>query len=160
MNTINGVFMINGIFQQPGANANYEIVEESAGISSIRFTGTASSVSYDPNNANIPIGGVIVSVASSHGFNYQPLVSAGGTVVVSLAGTITSVSIGNSGSGYRSGIQTVSVGIQTESLGAAGITSIGLATVASGFVTSITINNPQVFYRPRDIRNVGYIFCV
>ena len=156
MNTINGVFMINGIFQQPGANANYEIVEESAGISSIRFTGAASSTAADINTANVPVGGVIVSVASSHGFNYQPLVSAGGTAVVSLAGTITSVSIGNSGSGYRSGIQTVAVGIQTESVGAAGITSIGLATVVSGFVTSITINNPQVFYRPRDIRNVGY----
>ena len=156
MNTINGIFMINGVFQQPGANANYEIVEESAGVSSVRFTGTASSVSYDPNNANIPVGGVIISVASSHGFNYQPLVSAGGTAVVSLAGTVRTVAIGNSGSGYRSGIQTVTVGLQTESLGAAGITSIGLATVVAGFVTSINITNPQVFYKPRDIRNVGY----
>ena len=156
MTTINGVIMINGVFQQPGANANYEIVEESAGISSIRFTGAASSTAADVNTANIPVGGVIVSLASSHGFNYQPLVSAGGTAIVSLAGTVTTVSIGNSGSGYRSGIQTVTVGLQTESLGSAGITSIGLATVVAGFVTSINITNPQVFYKPRDIRNVGY----
>ena len=56
---------------------------------------------------------MIVSVGSQEGLGYQPLVAAGGTAVVSAAGTITSVSIGNSGSGYRSGIQTnVSVGVQ------------------------------------------------
>ena len=47
---------------------------------------------------------MIISVASTSGFGYQPLFS-GGTAVVSLAGTINSVSIGNTGSGYRSGIQ-------------------------------------------------------
>ena len=56
---------------------------------------------------------MIVSVGSQEGLGYQPLVAAGGTAVVSAAGTITSVSIGNSGSGYRSGIQTnVSVGVE------------------------------------------------
>ena len=92
------MLLINSIFQLP------EVTEitltESSGISSVRFTGTASSVSYDVNNANIPVGGIIVSAGSSAGFGYQPLVSAGGTNVVSAAGTIASISIGNTGSGY------------------------------------------------------------
>ena len=71
------------------------------------------------------MGGVIVSVGSSAGFGYQPLVSAGGTNIVSAAGTITSISIGNTGSGYRSGIQTVSVGVGTSSTGTANIELIG-----------------------------------
>ena len=65
----------------------------------------------------LPIGGVILSVGSTEGHGYQPLVAAGGTAVVSTAGTIQSVSIGYSGSGYRSGIgQTVNVGVGTTSL--------------------------------------------
>ena len=87
------------------------------------------------------------------GFGYQPLVS-GGTAVVSLA--INSVSIGNTGSGYRSGIQTVSVGLQTEGFDQSGITTIGLANITDGHVTSVDITNPQFFYKPRDIYNVGY----
>ena len=40
---------------------------------------------------------------------------AGGTVTVSAAGSVTAVSIANSGSGYRAGIQTVvNVGVQTD----------------------------------------------
>ena len=71
--TNNAVVLINNIFQGPGNNYNYSLTEV-GGISSIRFTGTASSVGYDPNNANIPVGGIIVSVGSSEGFGYQPLV--------------------------------------------------------------------------------------
>ena len=57
---------------------------------------------------------MIVSVGSTGGLGYQPLVAAGGTAIISAAGTITSISIGNSGSGYRVGVQTtVNVGLQT-----------------------------------------------
>jgi hypothetical protein len=101
----NAVILINDIFQKPsqgpGLTADYTL-SENAGITSISFTGTATSVSFDINNANIPRGGIIVSVGSTEGFGYQPLVSAGATVTVSIAGTISAISIGNSGSGYRS----------------------------------------------------------
>ena len=97
----NAVILINDIFQGPGLTYDYTL-SESVGITSIKFTGTATSVSYDVNNASIPRGGIIVSVGSTDGFGYQPLVSAGGTAIVSIAGTISSISIGNSGSGYRS----------------------------------------------------------
>ena len=107
ISTSNAVVLINNVFQEPkraGAVSiigNYEI-SENAGISTIEFIGGISSVSYDINNANIPRGGVIVSVASTTGLGYQPLISAGGTSIVSTAGTISNISLGYSGSGYRS----------------------------------------------------------
>jgi len=153
--TNNAVVLINNIFQGPGNNYNYSLTEV-GGISSIRFTGTASSVSYDPNNANIPIGGVIVSVGSSEGFGYQSLVSAGGTAVVSAAGTIASISIGNTGSGYRSGIQTVNVSIQREKLNGVDVVAIGTAAISNGHITGVAVTDGRVFYVPRDISNVGY----
>ena len=153
--TNNALILINGILQAPGSNGDFELSTVGSGTT-ITFTGAASSVARDVNTASIPVGGVIVSVASTSGFGYQPLVSAGGTAVVSLAGTINSVSIGNTGSGYRSGIQTVSVGLQTEGFDQSGITTIGLANVTDGHVTSVDITNPQFFYKPRDIYNVGY----
>ena len=52
-------------------------------------------ITYDANSSNLPVGGVIVSVGSSAGFGYQPLVSAGGTATVSTAGTISAVTIGS-----------------------------------------------------------------
>ena len=124
--TNNAIVLVNQIAQGPqrytgiGVNVpgDYTIIEESVGITSIQFTGSISSVASDPNSSNVPLGGVIVSVGSTEGLGYQPLVVAGGTAVVSGLGTISSISIGNSGSGYRSGIQTVvNVGVQTLSTG-------------------------------------------
>ena len=148
--TNNAVILINGVFQGPqGEQAELEdyTLIESAGISSIRFVGTASSVGYDVNNANVPVGGVIVSVGSSTGFGLQPLVSAGGTAVVSAAGTISAISIGNSGSGYRIGIQTVvNVGVQTTSTGTPNIEFIGTASVSNGHIIGVAITNPGFGY--------------
>ena len=136
------LLLINGILQAPGANYNFT-ASENLGITSITFTGTASSVAYDVNNANIPVGGVIVSVGSTSGFGFQPLVAAGGTAIVSASGTIQSISIGNSGSGYRAGIQTVvSVGVGTSSTGTPRITSIGTAAISNGHIVSVAITNP------------------
>ena len=111
----NAIILINDVFQGPGRGSDYELEESgSTGITTISFTGTASSIASDVNTSNLPVGGVIVSVGSTEGFGYQPLVAAGGTAVVSTGGTISSVSIGNSGSGYRSGSQIANVGIQTQ----------------------------------------------
>ena len=141
----NALILINDIFQGPGLNYDYTL-SESAGITSIRFTGTAASVSYDINNTSIPRGGVIVSVGSKEGFGYQPLVSAGGTATVSIAGTIESISIGNSGSGYRESVQVVNVGVKTSSIGIPNIEFIGTAIVSGGHVVSIAITNPGTGY--------------
>jgi hypothetical protein len=139
----NAVVLINGIFQHPGQEYT---ITENLGISSISFIGSASSVSYDVNTATIPRGGTIVSFATTQGFGYQPLVSAGGTAVVSLAGSIQSISIGNSGSGYRVGIQTVRVGIQTQNLESTSITYVGVASISNGNIVSVAITNPGVGY--------------
>jgi hypothetical protein len=141
----NAIILINEILQGPGLTNEYNL-SESAGITDIRFTGTATSVSYDVNNASIPRGGIIVSVGSTEGFGYQPLVSAGGTAIVSITGTISSISIGNSGSGYREGVQVVNVGVGTSSTGTQNIEFIGTATVSGGHIVSVDITNPGAGY--------------
>jgi len=100
ISTENAIVLINGVFQNPGLSNNYSI-QESAGISSVVFTGAGTSTLYDINTSDLPSGGIIVSVGSTEGFGYQPLVTAGGTSIVSSGGTIQSISIGNTGSGYR-----------------------------------------------------------
>ena len=101
--TNTGVILLNEIFQNP--NDDYTIVE-TAGITSVSFTGVGATNNYDVNISSVPRGGIIVSVGETTNFGYQPLVAAGGTAIVSAAGTVESVSIGNSGSGYRVGLQT------------------------------------------------------
>ena len=141
----NAIILINDIFQGPGLTNDYTLTE-SVGITTIAFTGAATSVSYDINNASIPRGGIIVSVGSTEGFGYQPLVSAGGTAIVSVAGTISAISIGNSGSGYRSGVQVVRVGVALSSTDTPTIEFIGTASVSNGSIVSIAITNPGTGY--------------
>lgn len=137
------IVLINNVFQNPDDDFTFN---ELGSSSEIRFTGTATSVAYDPNNANIPRGGLIVSVGSSAGFGYQPLVCAGGTAIVSASGTIQSISIGNSGSGYRKDIQIIKVGIQTFDSYSANIEFIGTATVLNGNIVGVSVTNPGIGY--------------
>ena len=152
--TQNPFVVINGIVQEPTGLqppslqvADYRMSEDT-GITSITFIGNDGLPSgWDPNNGAYPIGGLMVSVGSSNGLGYQPLVAAGGTVTVSASGTITSVSIANSGSGYRAGIQTVvNVGVQTYSDGIPNLEFIGTAAVSGGHIVSVAITNPGVGY--------------
>ena len=158
LTTDNAVILVNDVFQIPGAINNYTLAQTTTGITTISFTGTGSSVSADPNVGTLPLGGAIVSVASTEGFGYQPLVAAGGTAVVSTAGTIESVSIANTGSGYRIGVQTVcNVAIQTSTLPGTSVIGIGTAIIAErGFISGIAITNPYIFNLPKFISNVGY----
>lgn len=147
ISTNNGIVLINEIFQSPGSSNNYTLSQNS-GITSISFVGLGVSSAYDINSSSLPRGGVIISVGSTSGFGYQPLVSAGGTAVISIAGTIQSVSIGNSGSGYRSGIQT-SVNVSIAKTNVSGITTyvnIGVASITDGYVTSVNVTNPGSGY--------------
>ena len=152
--TDNAIILINNIFQEPqGAQADqgtYDLIENS-GITSIRFDETGASFGYDPNRTNLPVGGFIISIGSTEGGGYQPLVSAGGTVTVSAGGSITAVSIGNSGSGYRTGLGTVFVGVQTSSTGTPNIDIIGSATVSNGHITGVTITNAGTGYTGTDL---------
>ena len=141
--TDNAITLINGIFQTPGTNQNYYL-EQNAGITTITFTGDSYVNTYDINNSDIPRGGIIVSMSPTSGYGFQPLVSAGGTAVVSISGTIQSVSIGNSGSGYRVGVQTVvNVGVTTDALT---YQNVGVASVSNGRVVSVAITSPGTGY--------------
>lgn len=137
------IILVNNQLQIPTKDFN---LNESGGKTNITFTGTATSASYDPNNASIPRGGIVVSFGSTSGFGYQPLISAGGTAIVSTSGTIQGVSIGNSGSGYRKDLQLVRVGIQTSDESTVNIQFIGTATVSNGSVVSVAITNPGIGY--------------
>jgi hypothetical protein len=149
--TGNAIVLYNDIFQNPlefnsiNNIADYRLLENS-GITSITFTGSNLSAKYDINTGNLPRGGIILSVGSSQGYGYQPLISAGGTCTLSGIGSIQSISIGNSGSGYRVGIQTVRVGVQTYSVGKPNITYVGIASISKGNIVSVAITNPGVGY--------------
>jgi hypothetical protein len=69
---------------------------------------------------------------------YQPLIGAGASAFVSAGGTILSVAIGNSGSGYRVGVQTVQVGYAVSTVGITTVVNIGTATVENGHIVAIT----------------------
>ncbi len=148
----NAILLINDIFQGPENSdlssvvGNYYL-KESSGITSVFFKGSGIATSYDINTSGLPIGGIIISSGSTAGFGYQPLVSAGGTAVVSMAGTIQSISIGNSGSGYRPGVQKiVNVAVTTSSLETPNLEFIGTAVVSNGHVVSVAITNPGSGY--------------
>ena len=149
ISTDNAIVLINDILQGPNFPLNtvdYDL-SESSGATIITFSGFSTFTKYDVNTVSIPRGGIIFSVGSTEGFGYQPLVAAGGTAIVSSAGTIQSISIGNSGSGYRSGIQTtVNVGVATSSTGIPNIKFIGTAAVSGGSIVSVAITNPGVGY--------------
>ena len=86
--TDTAIVLINDVFQTSGSTNEYTIIEDATvGVTTISFTGTGSSTT-DANVGNLPKGGIIVSVGSSEGFGYQPLVAAGGTVTVAAGGTI------------------------------------------------------------------------
>ena len=99
---------------------------------------------------------MIVSVGmTDQGLGFQPLISAGGTATVSAAGTISAISIGNSGSGYRAGIQTVvNVGVALSSTSAPSIEFIGTAAISNGNIVSVAITNPGTGYTTS---NVPYV---
>ena len=70
-------------------------------------------------------------------------------------GTISSIGIGNSGSGYRTGIAThngvvqevtYNVGLRTSDIDTVEVTAIGTATVVNGNITGVAITNPGVGY--------------
>lgn len=140
----NGIVLINGIFQTPttenNADNNFKIIENS-GIGSIVFsgirseTGTSIFISQSDLNMNqLPRGGLIVSLGSTPGLGYAPLVGASVTAIVSGGIIIGIGEDGNWGSGYRS---PVSVAV-TDSTGSSGIIS---ASVGAGGTLSFTVLN-------------------
>ena len=107
----NGILFINGVFQTPttlnNPQNNFKIIENS-GISSVIFSGITSSNSdiiltseFDVNQNQTPRGGIIVSLGSSSGLGYAPLVGANVFGKVGVGGSIISiVSTATTGSAF------------------------------------------------------------
>jgi hypothetical protein len=161
ISTDNAIVTINDVFQSPSRLEGNVLVgsynlNENVGITSINFSGNSVFAKNDINLTELPRGGVIFSVGSTGGFGYQPTISAGGTAIVSAAGTIQSISIGYSGSGYRSGLQTVNVGVGYSSLGNPIIELIGNAVISNGGISTVIITNPGSGYTNTNPPNVYF----
>ena len=98
----NGVLFINGIFQTPStennAGNNYEYDRSTAaGISSVVFTGITSTngsfivSNFDVNQNQLPRGGLIVSLGSTPGLGYAPLLQASVKVDIDGSGSIIDI---------------------------------------------------------------------
>lgn len=170
----NGILFINGVFQTPttlnNPENNFSIIENAiSGISSVVFSGITSAGTntiitseFDVNQNQIPRGGIIVSLGSSTGLGYAPLVGAAVTAVVGAGGSIVSVGLGttdNLGSGYN-GI--VSIGVSVYQSGHIGDTAIITASVGAGGTLSFTVGaggtgytNPKVFVSEPSYENLN-----
>ena len=95
----NGVVFINGIFQSPSSPNNPDnnfAIGEQAGISTITFTGIRSDTGQvisetDINKNQLPRGGVPITLGSTTGLGFAPLVPAKAIPTVTL-GQINSIS--------------------------------------------------------------------
>ena len=96
----NGILFINGVFQTPStennAGNNYEIDNDSTvGITSVIYTGITSvdgsfiQSDFDINQNQLPRGGLIVSLGSTPGLGYAPLVGAEIKVLKNSTGQLT-----------------------------------------------------------------------
>jgi len=147
----NAIILIRDIYQGPRrANGtvriegDYELVEGS-GITTAIFQETDLGVKYDNNTNNIPRGGMIVSVGSSQSRGYQPLVTAGGTAIVNSSGSITAISIGNTGAGYRELVQKeIIISAYNPVTGTS--STIGIATAFDGHIVGYRIDSPGTAY--------------
>lgn len=107
----NGIVLINGIYQTPLTenitNYNFKILEnKNAGITSVVFSGIRNENDVitisesDVNQNQLPRGGIIVSLGSTSGLGYAPLVGAKVRPVLNGNGSITGIigiaTIGNS----------------------------------------------------------------
>jgi len=121
----NGVLFINGVFQTPrtvnNTGNNYEFENDTtAGISSVVFTGISSvngdyiKSDFDINQNQLPRGGLIVSLGSTPGLGYAPLIGAEVKPKINAEGSLTSlVGIGTSIGALAKVPANSRIGIQT-----------------------------------------------
>ncbi len=169
----NGILFINGVFQTPttdnNPSNNFTIIENS-GISSVVFsgiqdpyTGDYITSEYDVNQNQTPRGGIIVSIGSTLGLGYAPLVGAAVTAVLS-GGSIISVGLGttdNLGSGYN-GI--VSIGVSVYESGHTGVPAVITASVGAGGTLAFNVvyggsgyTNPKIIVSPPSYENLEVV---
>ena len=153
----NGVVFINGIFQTPlttnNEGHNYEfIADTTAGVSTVQFTGITSENGQfilsesDINQNQVPRGGLIVSLGSTPGLGYAPLVGAKASLFKNSAGAITSVVGIATTSGVNYGISTAAYDNIT-----------GIITVTTDKVHGFSLGRPNtVQLKDLEFSCVGY----
>ena len=173
-----GIVFVNNIFQTPttdnNKNNNYVINEDTAaGITTIVFSGLTKPdidpleyvvSDYDINQNETPRGGIIVSLGSTPGSGFAPLVGASVTAVVGAGGSIVSVGLGTTdfnGSGYNG---LVSIGISVFESGHVGDVASLSATVGAGGTLTFTVGsggtgytNPEIFVSDPSYENLPVI---
>jgi len=153
----NGILFINSIFQTPStknnSGNNFSVVDNAAlGITSAVFSGITSTNGQiiksdaDVNQNQLPRGGIIVSLGTSEGSGYAPLVGVGSTGIefklsggsISSIGFTTSFIVGVAVTGLIGITSDRITGIITNSISVGQqIQAIGVVTTAITYVTSI-----------------------
>jgi len=143
----NGILFVNNIFQRPTTTNN------SSGNFAISDTGTATTVRFsgittiadggilidetDVNQNDLPRGGVIVSLGSTGGLGYAPLVGTNVKPQISAGGTITSI-VGVAYSGTSNNISTASYDNTT---GLLEITTVNKHDLRIGYTDEVLLSN-------------------
>ena len=122
----NALLFLNGLFQTPETDNNptnnFIITSDTdSGISTVTFSGITIpnssdifSSEVDVNRNEVPRGGLIVSLGSTGGLGYAPLVGASVTAVIGVGGIIESIGLGNTdivGSGYNGSPSGIGVSV-------------------------------------------------
>jgi hypothetical protein len=129
----NPIVLINNVFQTP--QSDFTVDNDVTNV--LKFlSGTPSS-------------GKITKVDITTGFGYQPRVAAAATVIVSAAGTISSIIIDHGGLGYR---QPPAVSVSSTIGTGATITAI---VGAAGTITGFNIINPGFGYTLTSIPKIN-----
>ena len=174
-----GIVLINGIFQQPttpnNPRGNFEITE-GVGISTVIFSGITVPVTdpleyitsdSDINQNETPRGGIIVSLGSTPGLGFAPLVGASVTAIVGAGGSITGITTeipgGSFGSGYN-GLNSIGVTVYDSNQDAGGDPASITAVVGAGGSLSFNIGaggtgytNPSVYVSSPSYENLSVI---
>ena len=142
-----GVLIINDIYQTPTTDNNegnnyFYSYDESTGINSITFTGITSSngarvlSEFDVNQNQVPRGGLIVSLGSTPGLGYAPLVGASVKPVV-VGGEIIDIVTEN-----EIGVTTaIEYAVYDKENGELVITAIGEPATPQRFISNAEYNN-------------------
>ena len=142
----NGILFVNNIFQRPtttnNSNGNFTI-SDTGTATTVRFSGITTiadgSIIIDESDVNqneLPRGGVIVSLGSTGGLGYAPLVGTNVKPQTTLAGTISTI-VGVAYSGVQNGIVTASYDNTT---GLLDITTVNKHDLRIGYTDEVLLS--------------------
>ena len=151
----NGILFINSIFQTPSTlnnpSNNFEILDPEpniAGVTTVLFSGITTNSDLggevfisesDVNMNQLPRGGVVISLGSSGGTGYAPLVGAQIRPITGAGGSITSV-VGFATTGVALAISTASYNNVTGLMDVTTVEQHGLVLGETNEVTMVGLH--------------------